>query len=90
MSEPLRREWDFYVSDMIAFAEKVVAYTNGLDQEEFVACGLNYDATMCNLSMVSVAEKGPMKIRFDSSRSDRFAGAGKPITTTSTSQIKSE
>jgi len=55
MSEPLQREWSFYVSDMIAFAEKVVAYTNGLDRERFVSCGLNYDATMRNLSMVSEA-----------------------------------
>ena len=55
MSEPLQREWRFYVSDMIAFAGKVVAYTNGLDQEKFVSGGLNYDATMRNLSMVSEA-----------------------------------
>lgn len=55
MSEPLQREWRFYVSDMIVFAEKVVAYTNGLEQEKFVASGLNYDATMRNLSMVSEA-----------------------------------
>ena len=26
------REWRFYVDDMIAFAEKVLAYTAGLDQ----------------------------------------------------------
>lgn len=55
MSDPLQREWGFYISDMIAFAEKVVAYTNGLDQEKFVSCGLNYDAIMRNLSMVSEA-----------------------------------
>ena len=29
MSEPVGREWRFYIDDMIAFAEKVVAYTNG-------------------------------------------------------------
>jgi len=55
MSDPLQREWGFYISDMIAFAEKVVAYTNGLDQEKFVSGGLNYDAAMRNLSMVSEA-----------------------------------
>ena len=32
MSEPVGREWRFYIDDMIAFAEKVVAYTHGLDQ----------------------------------------------------------
>ena len=46
MSEPLCREWRFYIDDMIAFAEKVVAYTNGLDQQAFVASGLVYDATL--------------------------------------------
>jgi len=49
MSEPLQREWRFYVSDMIDFAEKVVAYTDGMNQEKFVASGLNYDATVHNL-----------------------------------------
>jgi uncharacterized protein with HEPN domain len=46
MSEPLQREWRFYVKDMIGFAEKIVSYTDGLDQEKFVASGLNYDATL--------------------------------------------
>lgn len=55
MSEPLEREWRFYVSDMIGFAEKVVAYTDGMDQEEFVASGLNYDATGHNLIMPGTA-----------------------------------
>jgi len=27
---------------MIAFAEKVIAYTNGLDQAGFVACGREF------------------------------------------------
>lgn len=55
MSEPLQRAWRFYVSDMIGFAEKVVAYTDGLDQEEFVASGLNYDATTHNLVLLGEA-----------------------------------
>jgi uncharacterized protein with HEPN domain len=40
------REWRFYVDDMIAFAEKVLAYTAGLDQPAFVANTLVYDATL--------------------------------------------
>lgn len=40
---------------MIGFAEKVVAYTDGMDQEQFVASGLNYDATVHNLIMVGEA-----------------------------------
>ena len=32
MSDANEREWRFYLDDMIGFAEKVVAYTQGLDQ----------------------------------------------------------
>ena len=31
------REWRFYLDDMISFVEKVLAYSNGLDQDGFVA-----------------------------------------------------
>jgi len=55
MFDSSQREWRFYVSDMIGFAEKVAAYTDGLDQERFVASGLNYDATVHNLIMVGEA-----------------------------------
>ena len=55
MSEPLHREWRFYISDMLDFAEKVMAYTDGLDQEKFVASGLNYDATIHNLILLGEA-----------------------------------
>jgi len=55
MSEPVGREWRFYIDDMIAFAEKVVAYTSGLDQQAFVASGLVYDATLRNLELIGEA-----------------------------------
>ncbi len=55
MSEPLEREWCFYVTDMIGFAEKVALYTDGLDQDKFVASGLNYDATVHNLILLGEA-----------------------------------
>ena len=55
MSEPAAREWRFYLDDMVAFAEKVVAYTEGLDQESFVSRGLNYDATVRNLELIGEA-----------------------------------
>lgn len=55
MSESIEREWRFYVDDMIAFAEKVIAYTGGLDQERFVASGLNYDATVRNIELIGEA-----------------------------------
>ena len=55
MSDNAAREWRFYVEDMIAFAEKVIAYTDGLDQAAFVASGLNYDATVRNLELIGEA-----------------------------------
>ena len=55
MFDPLQREWRFYIADMIGFAEKVAVYTDGMDQERFVASGLNYDATVHNLIMLGEA-----------------------------------
>jgi len=55
MSESLAREWHFYVTDMKDFAEKVILYTDGLDQDRFVASGLNYDATVLNLVLLGEA-----------------------------------
>jgi uncharacterized protein with HEPN domain len=55
VSEPAQREWRFYLDDMIGFAGKVIAYTDGLDQAGFVASGLNYDATLRNLELIGEA-----------------------------------
>ncbi len=55
MSKGADREWRFYLDDMIGFAEKVNIYTDGLDQERFVASGLNYDATIRNLELIGEA-----------------------------------
>ena len=33
MSNAVQHEWRFYLDDMIGFAEKVIAYTQGLDQD---------------------------------------------------------
>lgn len=55
MSESGQREWRFYLDDMIAFAEKVVVYCNGLDQIKFISSGLNYDATVRNLELIGEA-----------------------------------
>lgn len=55
MSDAVTREWRFYLDDMIGFAEKVMTYTDGLDQEGFVASGLNYDATVRNLELIGEA-----------------------------------
>jgi uncharacterized protein with HEPN domain len=55
MSDRALREWRFYIDDMIDFAEKVIAYTEGLDQTAFVRTGLNYDATVRNLELIGEA-----------------------------------
>lgn len=55
MSDATQREWRFYIDDMIAFAGKVIAYTEGLDQAAFIAGGLNYDATVRNLELIGEA-----------------------------------
>ena len=55
MSDASQREWRFYLDDMIKFAEKVLSYTDGLDQASFVANGLAYDATLRNLELLGEA-----------------------------------
>lgn len=60
MSEPAQlgdevRDWRLYVDDMISFAEKVLAYTEGFDQSRFESSGLNYDATVRNLELIGEA-----------------------------------
>ena len=44
------RNWRLYVEDMIEFAEKVMAYTRGLNQGAFADDSLTYDATLRNLA----------------------------------------
>lgn len=51
----MSREWRFYVSDMIGFAEKVLAYTREMDQSQFEQSDLNYDATLRNLELIGEA-----------------------------------
>lgn len=55
MSDDFQREWHFYLSDMIEFAEKVLTYTKGLDQAGFVQNELIYDATLRNLELIGEA-----------------------------------
>ena len=49
------REWRFYVTDMIEFSEKILSYTEGMDQSTFVANMLTYDATLHNLVLIGEA-----------------------------------
>ena len=57
MSEPgdARRDWHFYVEDMIGFCERVLDYTAGLDKDVFVATPMTYDATLRNLELIGEA-----------------------------------
>ena len=43
------------LDDMVAFVEKVLAYSKGLDQQEFIANSLVYDATLRNLELIGEA-----------------------------------
>ena len=49
------REWHLYVQDMIEFCEKVLSYTDGLDQAAFLADVRTYDATLRNLELIGEA-----------------------------------
>ena len=49
------RRWNLYVQDMIEFAEKVLSYTAGLDQDAFAADGRTYDATLRNIQLIGEA-----------------------------------
>lgn len=49
------REWRFYVLDMISFCEKVLAFTQGLQQAQFVVDAMRFDATLRNLELIGEA-----------------------------------
>jgi uncharacterized protein with HEPN domain len=51
----LPREWRFYVEDMIAFCDKVLTYTRGLDRSTFAVDPMRYDATLRNLELIGEA-----------------------------------
>lgn len=49
------REWHFYISDMIASAEKILSYTAGMQQSDFEINDLTYDATIRNIEIIGEA-----------------------------------
>lgn len=58
------RPWRLYVDDMIGFAEKVLAYTAGMDQAAFVADSLVYDASLRNIELIrEAATRVPQTVR---------------------------
>jgi uncharacterized protein with HEPN domain len=50
-----KREWRFYIDDMLMFAKRVRTYSNGMDQEQFEADELRYDAILRNLELIGEA-----------------------------------
>ena len=49
------REWRCYVQDMLGFGEKVLSYTEGMDQDMFIADTRTYDATLRNIQLIGEA-----------------------------------
>ena len=59
MSDVHREEriWRLYIQDMIDSGQKVLTYTDGLEQVAFIAESLNYDATLRNLELIGEASR---------------------------------
>jgi uncharacterized protein with HEPN domain len=58
------RAWHLYVDDMLQFAQRVMTYTDGMDQDRFVASALTYDATLRNLELIGeAASKVPLDVQ---------------------------
>ena len=56
MSEASRtREWRFYVEDMVAFCDRVLSYSHGLERATFAADTMRYDAVLRNLELIGEA-----------------------------------
>lgn len=53
--DPKTRNWHLYIQDMIEFGQKILTYTEGLDQDGFVADERTYDATLRNLELLGEA-----------------------------------
>ena len=59
-----QREWRFYIQDMLEFGEKVLGYTEGLNQEAFIADERTYDATLRNIELLGEAASHiPIEVR---------------------------
>lgn len=49
------RSWRLYVQDMMEFGAKILSYTEGMDQETFIADKRTYDAVLHNIELVGEA-----------------------------------
>ena len=56
--------WHGYIQDMLDFSEKVLAYTDGLDERAFFTGALTYDATIHNILLIGEAASNiPLNVR---------------------------
>lgn len=53
----MSRDWVFYFNDLIDFCQRILAYTEGMDQAQFEHSQLNYDATVRNVELIGEAAK---------------------------------
>ena len=61
---PSPREWRLYVEDMVAFCDRVLAYTAGVDRAGFASDPMRYDATLRNLELIGeAATRVPTEVR---------------------------
>ena len=49
--------WDFYIEDMLEFGEKVLSYTDGLNEAAFLTDSLTYEATLLNILLIGEAAR---------------------------------
>ncbi|MDO9404490.1 MAG: DUF86 domain-containing protein [Polaromonas sp.] len=49
------REWRFYLADMHRFCDRVLVFTAGLDQAQFVGDTMRFDATVRNIELIGEA-----------------------------------
>ncbi|MCY3708785.1 MAG: DUF86 domain-containing protein [Caldilineaceae bacterium] len=74
------RPWRLHVLDMIEYSEKVLAYTEGMDRQAFIADGLIYDAALRNLQLMGEAAKRiPDEVRQAHSEIPWHALIGTPV-----------
>ena len=46
------RDWTLCIRDMLEFGQRTLSYTDGMDQQEFVADKRTYDAVMRNIELI--------------------------------------
>jgi uncharacterized protein with HEPN domain len=63
------RAWRFFLDDMLRFADAALTYTGGMNQTDFLANRLVYDATVRNLELIGEAARNiPESVRVKSSQ----------------------